>query len=872
MSLTSLKNKNVIKELEKIISPILVVNNSALKPYVELFEYSPENIYQQPLGSLVGFFEVKEFSDESAYIVNFLTSVLKKEYYINPKRPVTESLDSALHKVNMALSELAKHGNVEWLGKINAAICVLEKNNTHFSVAGDAKIFLYRNQALSEISEDLASDSLEPHPLKTFVNVSSGRLEKDDRLIITSADIFHILTILEIKKNLQRFEGDKFVQFLKTALSNQIEMIASIVVEIIEPVTEQVIKSTPRKKSLRAANAFSEQTFSTVTPGTLAEQINPIDLPTDDPEYTDEKTGHIYVQGETMESQDSSHAQINLYWDMVKEKISQGSYQTKNEIRKRFSLYKKQLAKKKELRQIAKAEQQRLLEEENKRLAEEKILQEIENEKVLAEQREFERIENEKALELEKIAQEQELANEKNRQLQEIKQQEQQERKANVIQKKSKKTLSPESDGGYAIEKKDTTAQSNFMRKLQLARMEQQRNNVVDLSAKNKLREEEREVPIFIEKKVASVEKNVAEIKHSGSISNLQSPSFLKKILPLLQNILTSFFIKAREQHYLQKITPHFSRIGKLFSKLSGKQKLYTIGALLLIFIVPIFIANSLDKPAPQKVIEKPVLPLTQAEILAKEKNINLTANTTNILPASNTINILIANNAPTLITNSAIIVLQNNSPKEFPIPLDYGRAIRATYMNDLSLIFIFTDSHKIISFSPISTKFNDNKIDLSDISSASLFGTYLTYLYILDQKTNQIYRYPRSDGGFGERTKWLKDSTPLSQISDMTIDENIYAVANNEVIKLFKGQKQAFSLENSNTSVQLDKIYTSQELNNIYILDKKNSRIVQYNKEGLIIKQYFNETIKDASTLAADETNKTIYVTSPSGLSTISM
>jgi hypothetical protein len=122
------KNKEVIKELEKTISPVLVVNNSSLKPYVELFEYSPENIYQQPLGSLVGFFEIKEYSQDSAYIVNFLTSVLKKEYYINPKRPVTESLDSALHKVNLALSELAKQGNVEWLGKLNAAICVLEKN------------------------------------------------------------------------------------------------------------------------------------------------------------------------------------------------------------------------------------------------------------------------------------------------------------------------------------------------------------------------------------------------------------------------------------------------------------------------------------------------------------------------------------------------------------------------------------------------------------------------------------------------------------------------------------------------------------------------------------------------------------------------
>src|SRR6266568_3731172 len=93
-SKNSVNNKEVLKDLEKKISPVLVVNNSSLKPYVELFDYAPENIYQQPLGSLVGFFEVKEYSDDSAYVVNFLTSVLKKEYYINPRRPVTESLDS----------------------------------------------------------------------------------------------------------------------------------------------------------------------------------------------------------------------------------------------------------------------------------------------------------------------------------------------------------------------------------------------------------------------------------------------------------------------------------------------------------------------------------------------------------------------------------------------------------------------------------------------------------------------------------------------------------------------------------------------------------------------------------------------------------
>ena len=349
----------MIKELEKKISPVLVVNNSSLKPYVELFEYSPENIYQQPLGSLVGFFEIKEYSQDSAYIVNFLTSVLKKEYYINPKRPVAESLDCSLHKVNLALSELAKQGNVEWLGKLNAAICVLEKNNTHFSVAGSAKIFLYRNNMLSNISDGLAFDSPEPHPLKTFVNVSSGRLEKNDRLLITPEDIFHIFSTNDIRKNLQRFTGEKFVQFLKTALSNQLEMISAIIVDVTEVKSVSEVKmSTSSKKSEAVANVFSEKTFAKTPKQNATLEENPEDVINYEEighEYIDKKTGHIYVQGGDDDLEKNSQA--NMYWDMTKEKISQGWYSTKNDIRRRFSIYKKQLAKKGALRKAEKEKQ-----------------------------------------------------------------------------------------------------------------------------------------------------------------------------------------------------------------------------------------------------------------------------------------------------------------------------------------------------------------------------------------------------------------------------------------------------------------------------------------------------------------------------------
>lgn len=906
------KDKNVLKDLEKTISPVLVVNNSTLKPYVELFEYSPENIYQQPLGSLVGFFEIKEYSQESAYIVNFLTSVLKKEYYINPKRPVTESLDSALHKVNLALSELAKQGNVEWLGKIHAAICVLEKNNAHFSVSGSAKIFLYRKQALSEISEGLASDLPEPHPLKTFINVSSGRLEKDDRLLITSEDIFHILPILELKKNFQRHEGEKFVQFLRTALSNQMEMIASLVVEIFETAPEPVAKKVSKKKTVGTTNVFSEKTFANSAKPEISIQDNPFNEDeeiAEESEYTDKKTGHIYVQGEAIDPTTPTNAQISLYKDLAKEKITQAVFVTKNEIRKRWSLFKKQQAKKRELRQIEQARLAEIEVEEKKRLEEQRVLDEIENEQRLAKQRELEQIQ----FEQEKIAlAEQERIAEQQRQADAMAQLEHEQKFeeeiliTEVTQTTTKEngeteTITeteiqiPARNATHSVAGGEKTPLSNyelsFKEKLRLAKIDQQQRHQSDSVD---MRKPQRPI-ISLEQFKDEVEEIIQiHQKNTTPESKIQTllriiQDFGKKSLPLIKKIFqiaiatsteiwqkvgtkNSASSETREQSKAISVVPHFSNFKNLYARFNSKQKLYILGALVLIFIVPLFIVHFLNEPKEAVVVEAPVAQPTKQEILRNDKLITFDTKIQTISSTKNAVATLIANDNPTLISKNAITIVQNGQPTEFPIPEEFGTAVKSTYMKDLSLIFVVTDSGKVISFSPISKKFTDNKIDFANISKGSFIGTYLTYMYVLDQNSNQIYRFPRADGGFGEKTNWLKNSVTLTGVTDMTIDDNIYAIQNNQVLKFFKGQKQSFTLEDSTTPVQFSKLFTTPDLQFLYALDTQNSRLVQYSKDGSISAQYFNEAFTGGISLTVDEKNKTAYIATSEGLISLSI
>lgn len=824
--------KEVFKELEKTISPVLVINNPSLKPYIEVFEYYPENIYQQPLGSLIGFFEIKDYSKDSAYIVNFLTLTLKKEYYNNPKRSVAESLDSALHKVNLALSEITNKGNIEWLGKLNAAIFVLEKNNAHFSVAGKAKIFLYRNTVLTDLSEGLASDFPEPHPLKTFINVSSGRLEKFDQILITSEDIFHILSVTELRKNFQRFKGEKFIQLLKTALSNQLELIATLVVQISDTkLTNEIKNFSSRKKSSPIGNVFSEKTFIKsqkqleINESQFNEDSN---KEKDEDEYTDKKTGHIYVQGEDDESDENKR--INLYWDMTREKIAQGWYSAKNDIKRKFSLHKKQLAKKWQLLRIEREKKLQALKEKMKKEQTEKAMDTMKPE---LETKENEEIPSQNKKETMNYDHD---------------------RKIEEIVKVEEITIS------------DKPQELTFKEKLEIAVEQEQK---ITIEEKNEpanaaeAKEKESWIAIFVSalKKIANKIINVL-----GKIS-----AYIRTLAVKAYEKIKQINISDAKKVY--GFIPHFSKIKRLFSSFSYNQKIYTLLALLIIFIGPIFIVKWMNRTKIPTINELENVQPTLSEILSSEKNINLSTQKQSILSHNDLINAMVTNNGIAAITKNSVIIINNGEQKEYTLPENSGISSKATFMKDLSLVFIVTDKNKVVSFSPVSAKFISENINLPENISNYFMGTYLTYIYMLDPQTNQIYRYPRATGGFGSKTSWLKEDLSLGGISDMTIDENIYCVQNNYVLKLFKGKKQSFSLENSNTPVNFDKIFTNIDSSSLYALDAKKSRIVQYNKtDGTIIKQYFNEALADGTSLSVDEINKIAYITTSSELISLSI
>ncbi len=305
MTENQIKSPKKNTPLVPLFHTILAAENKTSELFVKSFQYQGENIATKHLGQIFGFFEIPDTQEDNAYIVNFLASVVKKEYFVNPKRSATDSFEAALHKVNLALTELVKQGNTGWLGKLHGVVSVIENNNFHFSVTGDAAILLYRENQVTLISEGLADKDAATHPLKTFLEISSGSLNPEDKILITSPELFTLCEPEVLRRNAFRMDKNGFARYVRAALVNELPLGISIIIDLdvapAQPRPKKKAEIFREESREKLQNVFSSTPFlPSDTP--VSDERPPLEVPEEEDiapiEYTDKKTGHIYVQGE----------------------------------------------------------------------------------------------------------------------------------------------------------------------------------------------------------------------------------------------------------------------------------------------------------------------------------------------------------------------------------------------------------------------------------------------------------------------------------------------------------------------------------------------------------------------------------------------
>ncbi len=853
------KSDKKIECFSASFSDILVCQKPSDKPYLEVFVEKPENVTQQGLGVLAGILEITDESEDSSYVVNYLVSVIKKEYYSKAKRGTIESFEAALRKANLALAKLAEHESISWIGKTNAILLAIDKNNLHLSQSGNARALLLRGKTLTDISDD-ASQIEAPNPMKTFTDIVSGRLEENDKLIVTTEEMFDIFSLEEIKKSALKFSSPEFVQFLKTALVNELDRSASLVVEIKKEEKIQNISSDEDETERNNFNAFSQAAFSKKTPA----KKKPSPIPTspavqndanenfaDDEnkrqkmaneikeeiaksngEFVDKKTGHIYIKENYPAPLEEESSMLETL-DAWQEKLSGAWSATGNSF--------KTLAQR--TRDFKRPDTRRTAPQENPLEA---------------------------------------MREEKNTRMS---RRERFDKKPAVIGEKIKgiaKVIAIFWQENYPSVKRGLiifyTKTSDFLvhtfQAVMLFILQKSRQGwlAVEKYRKEK-REKKEQLEVAPEKNpVVSIPETISlpgekkdwMEKYSEKLS-ASSQAALASPVPIISS--GENFEKKIRPRVFQKVLPHFSNLKNLLAKMDYTQKVYTALAIVLLFIVPYFLAKIGSKPTPKVVpIETPfiqALPLEQDQKVTRVENISSLYSDENIASIINLNDALFAMDAKNIIDvkNNALYPLPDNfTPKEI------------IGMDDLDLLFILGQDNRIVSWSPTSKKFLDNTFALPANASVTSIGTYLTYLYVLDGKNGQIYRYPRAEGGFGEKTDWLKSGETAVGATTMGLSDNLYLVQNNKLTQFFQGKKQDFTLEESATPFSFDAIFTKRDDQFVYALDKNNARIVKFDLTGKIVAQYYNAEIKNATGFTVGETENAIYFSTSTNVETFKM
>lgn len=808
-------------ELEKEVTEILVANGRSFQPFIRTFSYTGENISKVNLGTLVGVFEVDEKSEDSEYIVNFLASVAKKEYFNNPRRGAIESFEGALHKVNLALAELVKHGNVAWLGKFHGALGVLEKNHLHFSVTGDARILLYRNGNLADISEGLASEESKTHPIKTFVEVSSGRLMIEDQIILSSPEIFSLFSLEEIEKNAIRMDRERFSQFLKTALRNELDMSGTLIIDIKKaiPREKEVQKNKPEILP-NIHNVFSQSAFDSNTKkdSPVSDETTPSLPDKENIDYIDTKTGHIYVQGETPEDKPDSPL-LDTLLTSVKD--------TSHSLRIFFSSQSKWLRKAKKQSLIAfdsLREQIKITGRQTYRLIRKQW-------------------------------------------------------KKKILETKKKEIESAESLHTEALSKgkESSLVPVTDIPKKKLDYPQQIREESEELPVAEPISDQHsEEIPLFLKEKLEKfyredkLRESQKKISKETNVSHL-----LERILPSITQFLGTAKNTLRNMFkfdhrvfrlVIESIFILWKNIVSFYKKLEPLQKKIILGGIIGLFLVT-FLGAYLYKniSLPENISEEEKEQVPAAPGTQNQNNGNTIDAPTTIASSIGTMaSLVILDNETYIVTTNSIF--HPRTGRSYSIPSN-NNARFASAMDDLRLLFVLTENNTLYAWSPINQSFTENSISLPENAHIENIGTYLTYLYVLESSTDQIYRFPRAESGFGQGVSWLKETLSIETTSKMAVNETIFISSTpNSLQAYFRGRlTRPLTLPESTSITSL---YTHPGLQNVYALDKDKKKILVWNQDGAMVAQYSQEKFGEGKSFSVNEqTNELFLITDNNAL-----
>jgi hypothetical protein len=223
------------------------------------FCFEPTNIYEKRLGFLYMVGVLKNALPKNRNFLERISKFTKEKFYQKTLFKPERALKEALKETNQFLSEIAKEGDVSWLGNLSLAVLNFKDFVLNFTKVGEMKVYLIRGKKIIDIDKRLRVQEIEPYPLKIFGNIVTGKLTEGDLLLVLTKEIFEFFQsenlILKIKEVYPTEEKDfrKIFEEKKEKLKNLKGVFFAIFL------TKEVKKG---KKEIVSQKDFEEFSFS----------------------------------------------------------------------------------------------------------------------------------------------------------------------------------------------------------------------------------------------------------------------------------------------------------------------------------------------------------------------------------------------------------------------------------------------------------------------------------------------------------------------------------------------------------------------------------------------------------------------------------
>lgn len=209
---------------------------STNETFSKSFIFNSPNRRMNDLGRVALLVDVDMNTEFAEKISEIVSDVLKQEYFrfraTEKKLIQLNHFESALNKLNQALSTLAAEGYVEWIDKLHVGIAAMTLNKVHIAFTGKVKIFLHRQNELINITAN-SQPSSQSNPMKTFINVVSGDLQLNDKIMMVSPNFLKYFSVEKIKRTLSQYSAKDAINNFKNLLQNfDNSALSSIVLEL----------------------------------------------------------------------------------------------------------------------------------------------------------------------------------------------------------------------------------------------------------------------------------------------------------------------------------------------------------------------------------------------------------------------------------------------------------------------------------------------------------------------------------------------------------------------------------------------------------------------------------------------------------------